>query len=51
MRHVLFSNSQFSNADYWDFVVESSINVLVEARLDPNRISSGCAVLLIGFRE
>lgn len=50
-KNELFSNSQFSNAGYWDFLVESSIDVLVEARLDPNRSSSGCAILLIGFRE
>jgi hypothetical protein len=50
-KNELFTNSQFSNAGYWDFVVESSMEVLVEARLDQNRSSSGCAILLIGFKE
>lgn len=47
----LFSSDSYGNAPYWDFTVESTIDVRIEARLDVNRVSSGCAVLLIGFQQ
>jgi len=48
-RNLLFTNSDYDNSPYWDFDVESTLDVIVEARLDLNKLSSGCAVLLIGF--
>ncbi|MFT5922109.1 MAG: hypothetical protein ACJAU0_002659 [Flavobacteriales bacterium] len=50
-RNLLFSNAEFSNAPYWDFVVENSMNCTIEAQLDLNKQDSGCAVLLIGFKQ
>lgn len=50
-RNLLFSNSEFDNAPYWDFSVNSTMQVTIEARLDLNKLSSGCAVLLIGFQK
>jgi hypothetical protein len=51
-KNELFSSSDFGNAPYWDFVVEGTITVNIEATLDPTRNSdSGCAVLLIGFKK
>lgn len=50
-KNLLFSNHEVSNAPYWDFVVESTIDCTIEAQLDLTRQESGCAVLLIGFKE
>lgn len=47
----LFSSDEYANAPYWDFTVETTLDVRIEARLDINRVSSGCAVLLIGFQQ
>lgn len=50
-KNLLFSNADFSNAGYWDFVVESTIDCTIEAQLDLNKVDSGCAIMLIGFKE
>ncbi len=49
-RNLLFTNSEYDNSPYWDFKVTSTMNVIVEAQLDMNKLDSGCAVLLIGFK-
>lgn len=50
-RNLLFTNAEYSNAPHWDFVVSNTMNCIIEAQLDPNRIESGCAVLVIGFKK
>jgi hypothetical protein len=50
-KNELFSNTDFANAPYWDFVVDSTIDCKLEAQLDLNKKESGCAVILIGFKE
>ncbi|HEY1039413.1 MAG TPA: hypothetical protein VGF30_08425 [Bacteroidia bacterium] len=51
-RTLLFSNKDYKNAPYWDFKVKSTIDdVIIEAKLDPVNAGSGCAVLLIGFKQ
>jgi hypothetical protein len=50
-RNVLFTNADYQNADYWDFQVENTINCIIEAQLDQTIQNSGCAVLLIGFKQ
>lgn len=50
-KNELFSNTDYSNAPYWDFVVDSTIDCTLEAQLDLNKQESGCAVILIGFKE
>ncbi len=51
-RNVLFTNQNYRNAPYWDFKVKSAVDVIIEAQLDPDRNpGSGCAVLLIGFKQ
>lgn len=51
-RHLLFSNRNYQNAPYWDFKVKSTVEVVIEAQLDGNKTpGSGCAVLLIGFKQ
>lgn len=48
-RNLLYTNSEYDNSPYWNFQVESTIDVIIEAQLDMNKLDSGCAVLLIGF--
>ena len=50
-RNVLFTSADFQNAEYWDFKVENTINCIIEAHLDQSVQNSGCAVVLIGFKE
>ena len=49
--NVLFSNGEYSNASYWDFRVDSKIDVSIKSQLDLTRVSSGCAVIILGFKE
>jgi hypothetical protein len=50
-KNLLFTNRDHSNAPYWDFVVDSTIDCKLEAQLDLNRRESGCAVILMGFKH
>ncbi len=50
-RNVLFTNKEFGNEPYWDLSVANTIDVTIEAQLDPAKLGSGCAVLLIGFKR
>lgn len=50
-RNLLFTNSEYNNAPHWDFEVNSTLDCIIEAQLDPSALSSGCAVLLIGFTQ
>ena len=49
--HVLFTNRDHGNDPYWDRVVANTIDVAIEAQLDPAKAGSGCAVLMIGFKK
>lgn len=48
--NILFSNSNYQNAPYWDFEVDESITITIETKLDPDLKFSGCLVMLIGFQ-
>jgi hypothetical protein len=50
-RNVIFSSADYEKSPYWDFVVENTLNCTIEAHLDPAVQNSGCAVILIGFKE
>ena len=50
-RNLLFTNKEYSNAPYWDFKITNTIDCIIEANLDPNNLASGCAVLLVGFKQ
>lgn len=50
-RNLLFSNKEYSNSPYWDFEITNTLDCIVEAQLEPNGSASGCAVLLVGFRQ
>jgi hypothetical protein len=49
--NVLFTNKDQGNAPYWDLAVTNTIDVKMEASLDPSKAGSGCAVMLIGFKK
>jgi len=49
--HTLFSNRNYKNASYWDFKVEESIPVIIETELDLDLKTSGCVVMMIGFKR
>lgn len=50
-RNLLFSNREHGNAPFWDLAVTNTLDVTMEATLDPSKVGSGCAVLLIGFKK
>lgn len=50
-RNLLFTNKEHSAAPYWDLAIANTLEVTVEAYLDPARSGSGCAVLLVGFKK
>jgi hypothetical protein len=50
-RNLLFTNKDHVNAPYWDLAIASTLDVVVEAILDPSKAGSGCAVMLIGFKR
>lgn len=49
-RNELFSNKKHSLTPYWDFKINSTLNVIIEANLNEKKVTSGCAVLLVGFK-
>jgi hypothetical protein len=50
-RNLLFTNKDFKNAPYWDFLVNNTVDCIIEAKLDAKNTGSGRAVILIGFKQ
>lgn len=50
-RNLLFTNRDFENTPSWDFKFENSMDCIIEAELDSKDITSGIAVMLIGFKQ
>ncbi|MGZ4035632.1 MAG: hypothetical protein ACXVPU_15160 [Bacteroidia bacterium] len=50
-RNLLFTNSEYKNAPYWDFKINSTLDCVIEAKLAGTSAGSGRAVLLIGFKQ
>lgn len=50
-RNEIFNNTNHMNAGHWDFQVENTLDVVIEAQLDETAANSGCAVMLIGFKQ
>ena len=51
-RQLIFTNSQHNNASYWDFKVNSTVEIVIEATLNPaSGKDSGFAVMAIGFKQ
>lgn len=49
--NLLFTNKDYGNAPYWDFDVKYTVDCKIEATLDNKKVGSGCAVLLIGYKQ
>ncbi|MCB9169873.1 MAG: hypothetical protein H6594_05900 [Flavobacteriales bacterium] len=49
--HLLFTNREHDDQPYWDLAIANTIDVSIEAQLDTSKAGSGCAVLLIGFKQ
>lgn len=49
--NILFSNKNYRNAPYWDFKVIETLPVTIETELDLELKVTGCAVMLIGFKQ
>jgi len=50
-RNLLFTNFDFGNTPYWDFEFDYTMDCIIEAKLDSKNLTSGIAVLLIGFKQ
>jgi len=50
-RNLLFTNSEYATAPYWDFKITNTLDCIIEANLNPDNLASGCAVLLVGFKQ
>ncbi|WP_430809620.1 MULTISPECIES: hypothetical protein [unclassified Carboxylicivirga] len=50
-RNLLFTNEDYEATGAWDFKVEGSVECIVEARLNPEKSTSGIAMLMIGFKS
>ena len=49
--NILFTNKHHKNSPYWDFKVPQTLPVIIETELDSDKKVTGCAVMLIGFRQ
>jgi len=49
--NILFTNKDQRNAPYWDFKINSTVNVRIETELDLDKKVSGCAIMYIGFQK
>lgn len=49
--NILFTNKKYKNSPYWDFEVANTIPVIIETELDTDFKVTGCAVMLIGFKQ
>ena len=50
-RNLLYTNKEHSSAPYWDLAITNTLDVSIEASLDPSKAGSGCAVMLVGFKK
>ncbi len=47
----LFASSDYKNTPYWDFEFGSTIDCTIEAKLNSVNVRSGCATMVIGFKQ
>lgn len=50
-RNLLFTNRDFENTPSWNFKFENSMDCIIEAEIDSKDLTSGIAVMLIGFKQ
>ena len=48
---IIFTDKNYKNSPYWDFKVPTTIPVIIETELDLDKKITGCAVMLIGFKQ
>jgi hypothetical protein len=48
---LIFSSSDHGNTPYWDFKADTTTDIIIQVKLDPDKKSSGCSVMLIGFKQ
>lgn len=49
--HIIFSNKNYRNSPFWDFIVKETLPVTIEAELDRDLKVTGCVVMMIGFQK
>ena len=49
--HILFSNKNYRNSPFWDFKINETLPVTIEAELDRDLKVTGCVVMMIGFQK
>lgn len=47
----LFASSDHKNTPYWDFAFGSTVDCTIEAKLNSVNVKSGCATMVIGFKQ
>ena len=47
----LFASSEYKNTPFWDFEFGSTVNCTIEAKLNTVNVKSGCATMVIGFKQ
>lgn len=50
-RNLLFNSADYDNTPYWNFTSEHNLDCIIEATLNTDMAESGCAVLLLGFKN
>ncbi|MBE6340924.1 MAG: hypothetical protein E7069_09340 [Bacteroidales bacterium] len=48
--NLIFTNTEYENAPYWDFSLDGYMECIVEATLDKAITSSGFVILMTGFK-
>jgi hypothetical protein len=49
--NLIFSSAEHGNTPSWDFKTENTLDIVIRVKLDTDRRSSGCGVMLIGFKQ
>ena len=50
-KNRLFSNKDFNYTPYWDFVFRSTIDCIIEVKLESKTVKSAQVKLIIGFKN
>lgn len=51
-RSPIYISAEHNDASYWDFKMTTTVDIVITATLNPKSgAASGCAVLLVGFKQ
>jgi hypothetical protein len=50
-RNILFESANYQNVELWDFKMEGSMECIIEARLNTEKVQSGMIFMLLGFKS